>query len=577
MVPDRSSEGSIRPAEFDVELLVPWSSRLGVFFRNLRDTLLLSEGGSVEIASMSISSAPATDFWRDVFVFHPSRLRFFFDSYASHVLFVLIIYGLSTSPLFQRRPQRTLNPFQNTHIEYYPVSPYLPPVSTPPKPAKHALKGEPGFAKQEIISVPPEPDNSRQTIVTPDIRILHKEVPLPNVVAWGDKPDPIQPMAASANLSPPKLLLPPDVIAPAPDVVPISSRAIALVRPDVIKPTADLPTEAKARIPTPLTPWVIEPPPTIDTLRTAGAMNIAKLGPQVNAPKLPVAEQRSTGEPGGAAGDAKPGATVPAAPSLQGLSSGKPQGRMLALSVQPADVKGPIEPPAGSRRGIFAAGPEGKPGAPGTPTISGGGESEHGAPGKTGGTDPLQGIYVGPAPDPKASASGAPNSDLRKAFYAAMHAPADIPHRSTADSIPSAPASKIENEVFGNRKSYAMVLNMPNLTSAVGSWVVRYAELTPTRDKSDISAPVALNKVDPAYPPDLIRDRVQGTVVLYAVIRANGTVDSVRVLESVDQRLDQSAIRALIRWHFRPGTKEGVPVDVEAVVQVPFRAEKWKQ
>ncbi len=122
-----------------------------------------------------------------------------------------------------------------------------------------------------------------------------------------------------------------------------------------------------------------------------------------------------------------------------------------------------------------------------------------------------------------------------------------------------------------------MVLNMPNLTSAVGSWVVRYAELTPTQDKSDISAPIALNKVDPAYPPELIRDRVQGTVVLYAVIRANGTVDSVRVLDSVDQRLDQSAITALTRWRFRPGTKQGVPVDVEAVVQVPFRAEKWKQ
>jgi len=574
MAPDLSSEGNITPAEIDLQLLVPWNSRVGVFFRNLRDTLLPPAGRPVEIASLDISSAPAVDFWRDIFVFHPSRFRFFFDSYASHVLFVLVIYGLSTSPLFQRRPQKVLDPFENTHIEYYPVSPYLPPVSTPPKPAKHAFKGEPALAKQEIISVPPEPDNSRQTIVTPDVRILHKEVPLPNVVVWADKAAPIQPLAASANLSQPKLLVPPDVIAPAPDSVPTTSRAVPQVQPDVIRPAADLPTNGKTRTLSPLTPSVVEPPPAVDALRTPGAMKVAKLGPQVSAPKLPPAEQRSAGQPGGAADNGKTASAPPATPSLQGLGNGKPQGRMLALSIQPMDVSGSIEPPPGSRKGVFAAGPEGKAGAPGTPTIAGGGEAVHGAPGKNGGHDPLEGIYVGPAPGPKAPVSGTPNQDLRKAFYAAMHAPSDIPHPSTA---PSTPPTKIENQVFGTRKSYAMVLNMPNLTSAVGSWVVRYAELTPTQDKSDISAPVALNKVDPAYPSELIRDRVQGTVVLYAVIRSNGTVDSVRVLDSVDQRLDQNAVNALTRWRFRPGTKQGVPVDVEAVVQVPFRAEKWKQ
>src|SRR5512146_511903 len=322
MPPDHSIDGNVSFAETDLHLLVPWNSRVGVFFRNLRDTLLPAAGRPVEIASLDISSAPAVDFWRDIFVFHPSRFRFFFDSYASHILFVLVIYGLSTSPLFQRRPQKVLNPFENTHIEYYPVSPYLPPVSTPPKPAKHALKGEPALAKQEIISVPPEPDNSRQTIVTPDVRILHKEVPLPNVVMWADKVAPIQPMAASANLSQPKLLVPPDVIAPAPDTVPISTRTVPQVQPDVIKPAADMPLSARARTVSPLTQSVVEPAPTVDTLRNPGAMNIARLEPQVSAPKLPVAEQRTTGQPGGSTATAKVASPAPAAPSLQGLGHG---------------------------------------------------------------------------------------------------------------------------------------------------------------------------------------------------------------------------------------------------------------
>jgi TonB family protein len=386
----------------------------------------------------------------------------------------------------------------------------------------------------------------------------------------------MQPMAASTNLSQPRLLVPPDVIAPAPDTVPIPNHTVQ-VHPDVIKPAVDVPLSAKARTVSPLTQSVVEPAPTMDTLHNPGAMNIGRLEPRVSPPQLPVTEQRATGQPGGSAASAKAASPAPAPPSVQGLGHGKPHGRMLALGVQPADVKLPIDLPAGSRKGIFASGPEGKTGAPGTPTIAGGGNSEHGTPGKGNGHDSLEGIYIGPAPDPKASASGTPAADLRKAFYAAMHAPADIPRPSAAASDPAAPVTKIENQVFGNRRSYAMILNMPNLTSAVGSWVVHYAELTPTQDKSAISAPMALNKVDPAYPPELIRDRVQGTVVLYAVIRANGTVDSVRVLDSVDQRLDQSAISALKRWRFRPGTRQGAPIDVEAVVQVPFRAEKWKQ
>jgi protein TonB len=89
-----------------------------------------------------------------------------------------------------------------------------------------------------------------------------------------------------------------------------------------------------------------------------------------------------------------------------------------------------------------------------------------------------------------------------------------------------------------------------------------------------LSTPVATNKVDPAYPAQLIRDQVEGNVVLYAVIHSDGTVGEVRVLEGFHQQLDENARLALLRWHFRPAMKNGVPVDLEAVVQIPFRARK---
>jgi TonB family protein len=162
--------------------------------------------------------------------------------------------------------------------------------------------------------------------------------------------------------------------------------------------------------------------------------------------------------------------------------------------------------------------------------------------------------------------------------------------------------SQAERAVFGNRKFYSITLNMPNLNSASGSWVIRFAERdhdsprdSDTHDSDahdsnshdsnnhdsnshDASAPaedlsqlMATRKVDPAYPARLMRENVAGTVILYAIIHADGSVGNVRVLRSVDERLDQFARQAVSQWQFQPATKNGSPVDVEATFKIPFR------
>jgi len=80
--------------------------------------------------------------------------------------------------------------------------------------------------------------------------------------------------------------------------------------------------------------------------------------------------------------------------------------------------------------------------------------------------------------------------------------------------------------------------------------------------------------VDPAYPLELMRRNVEGTVALYAVIHSDGSVSNVRVLRGVDDRLDGYAMAALSRWRFHPATKNGNPVALEAVVMIPFKAFK---
>jgi TonB family protein len=48
-------------------------------------------------------------------------------------------------------------------------------------------------------------------------------------------------------------------------------------------------------------------------------------------------------------------------------------------------------------------------------------------------------------------------------------------------------------------------------------------------------------------------------------------VDSIQLLKGVEPELDQNAMEALARWRFRPAMRGGVPVELEAVVHIPFR------
>ena len=86
-----------------------------------------------------------------------------------------------------------------------------------------------------------------------------------------------------------------------------------------------------------------------------------------------------------------------------------------------------------------------------------------------------------------------------------------------------------------------------------------------------LGGPVPLKKVDPKYPPSLISERVEGEVILYAVIRRDGSVDSTQIVKGIDEQLDANSMSALAQWKFRPATKQGEPVELEAIVHIPFR------
>ncbi|MFL6575218.1 MAG: TonB family protein [Povalibacter sp.] len=79
---------------------------------------------------------------------------------------------------------------------------------------------------------------------------------------------------------------------------------------------------------------------------------------------------------------------------------------------------------------------------------------------------------------------------------------------------------------------------------------------------------------EPQYPASLIRQGIEGTVVLSVQVLENGRVGDVRIdSSSGDSRLDESAVREARRWRFVPGTRDGIPVVLWKQVPVAFRIE----
>ena len=73
-----------------------------------------------------------------------------------------------------------------------------------------------------------------------------------------------------------------------------------------------------------------------------------------------------------------------------------------------------------------------------------------------------------------------------------------------------------------------------------------------------------------------MRRKIEGTVELQAVVGADGKVDRVRVVKSLDKEfgLDEEALRTARAWTFEPGTLNGTPVPVLVVIQLEFRIGK---
>ena len=87
-----------------------------------------------------------------------------------------------------------------------------------------------------------------------------------------------------------------------------------------------------------------------------------------------------------------------------------------------------------------------------------------------------------------------------------------------------------------------------------------------------VTPPVPIAQVQPTYTTAAMVAKIQGAVRLLVVVRADGTVGDVKVVGSLDSKygLDDRAVAAAKGWRFKPGLRQGAPVDVQVVMILEF-------
>jgi TonB family protein len=85
-----------------------------------------------------------------------------------------------------------------------------------------------------------------------------------------------------------------------------------------------------------------------------------------------------------------------------------------------------------------------------------------------------------------------------------------------------------------------------------------------------VSEPRLVSRTDPEYSDDARKARIEGTVELLIIIRADGTVQFDSLRKGLGFGLDQSAIDAVKKWKFLPSRRDGKPVPVYMSVFVNF-------
>jgi len=465
---------------------------------------------------------------------------------ALHVILFQLPWSLFSAP-------RRNTAFDNTQLTWSGPIQDLPLLNAPREKHRSSPKSEAQKLASSVSTPEPEAFHPRQRIHTDPVRPTHPRQTLINSAVPAEAPKFLPNMANIVQIA--------SIQAPARPRISIDPQSLARLRP----------RKAKA-----IRRRDIPAPEVVNQEQHTAELNLAASTTGPAKPKLVV----NAGVAPRLASKAQNGrSAAPEDPGISAAPTGSSE-TFIALSSTPGPAM-PVAPPEGNLAARVTASPEGRPG--GTGAGSSAVSNSSSTAGSAASSNSIGITISGGSPKPNVTTSGAggsgklnlsrPGSSLKRPD--AKVQAEDEPVRTSPPNFAALPPGAKPEQIFASRHVYTLNVNMPNLNSATGSWVIRFSELhlIPGASRAtDVNAPVPLRKVDPKYPQTLVADHVEGEVILYGVIRPDGSVDSIQLVRGVDDQLDANAIQAFSQWKFEPATKEGQAVALEAIVHIPFHA-----
>lgn len=88
--------------------------------------------------------------------------------------------------------------------------------------------------------------------------------------------------------------------------------------------------------------------------------------------------------------------------------------------------------------------------------------------------------------------------------------------------------------------------------------------------QGDVTPPEKLHSPQPRYTEEARKARVQGVVILQAIVDALGNVTSVEVVKGLPEGLEESAVQTVMQWKYKPALHNGEPVPVYMNLTITF-------
>lgn len=394
------------------------------------------------------------------------------------------------------------------------------------------------ISKQAVIATSPNPKSTQQMIWLPAPKIqIQQDVRLPNLIARmktapsslptlpKEKPQPVVEAAKAVqpNTSPSD---PKGDINHAPAAPDVATQPPKLVRTFVPPPASRQP-----KLPTPLQVSELLVAPSIGS-------------PAMANPLPPGAGMSSTLQ-----GSALPTSIAPVAPLP---NAGNANADIAVASLHPSEnVHDSI--PDGARPGRFSKAPE--TGAPASGEI-----------GKSGAVT-VPDLTVREAkpvkllPDPTRTKPVLYTERVRNIPFATL----SVPLRPSSRTIPRSVDAR-----FQGRNVYTMVVPIENLPAYVGDWIIWFAEKQPVPGSTPLMrAPLPFRKMEPVDQPPA-GNAGQARVQIAAILEKDGRLGNLVILMRPATMTEQAVMQDLAAWEFKPATRDGVAVDVEVVIEIPF-------